>query len=106
MGTHPDDRVERRRAADPQPRHLELLALLARRLVEDARQRGREGRHHREHDLAGRIHTDRVDELDAANAKAQGKSVDDIATAARAAIPAGRYGTVEEFADTVCFLAS
>lgn len=56
--------------------------------------------------LPGRIHTDRVDELDAANAKAQGKSVDDIATAARAAIPAGRYGTVEEFADTVCFLAS
>jgi len=56
--------------------------------------------------LPGRIHTDRVDELDAANAKAQGKSVDDIATAARASIPAGRYGTVEEFADTVCFLAS
>jgi 3-oxoacyl-[acyl-carrier protein] reductase len=56
--------------------------------------------------LPGRIHTDRVDELDAANAKAQGKSVDDIATAARAAIPAGRYGTVEEFADTLCFLAS
>ena len=44
--------------------------------------------------------------LDAANAKAQGKSVDDIAAAARAAIPAGRYGRVEEFADTVCFLAS
>jgi 3-oxoacyl-[acyl-carrier protein] reductase len=56
--------------------------------------------------LPGRIHTDRVDELDAANAKAQGKTVDDIAVAARAAIPAGRYGRVEEFADTVCFLAS
>jgi 3-oxoacyl-[acyl-carrier protein] reductase len=56
--------------------------------------------------LPGRIHTDRVDELDSANAKAQGKAVDDIATAARAAIPAGRYGRVEEFADTVCFLAS
>jgi 3-oxoacyl-[acyl-carrier protein] reductase len=49
--------------------------------------------------LPGRIHTDRVDELDAANAKAQGKSVDDVATSARAAIPAGRYGRVEEFAD-------
>ncbi|HEV2559150.1 MAG TPA: SDR family oxidoreductase [Microvirga sp.] len=56
--------------------------------------------------LPGRIHTDRVDELDAANAKAQGKSPDEIAAAARAAIPAGRYGRVEEFADTVCFLAS
>jgi 3-oxoacyl-[acyl-carrier protein] reductase len=56
--------------------------------------------------LPGRIHTDRVDELDAANAKAQGKTVDEIAVAARAAIPAGRYGRVEEFADTVCFLAS
>jgi 3-oxoacyl-[acyl-carrier protein] reductase len=56
--------------------------------------------------LPGRIHTDRVDELDSANAKAQGKAVDDIATAARAAIPAGRYGRVEEFGDTVCFLAS
>jgi 3-oxoacyl-[acyl-carrier protein] reductase len=56
--------------------------------------------------LPGRIHTDRVDELDAANAKAQGKGVDDIAAAARASIPAGRYGRVEEFADTVCFLAS
>ncbi|HEY8380901.1 MAG TPA: SDR family oxidoreductase [Microvirga sp.] len=56
--------------------------------------------------LPGRIHTDRVDELDMANAKAQGKSPEEIATAARAAIPSGRYGRVEEFADTVCFLAS
>jgi 3-oxoacyl-[acyl-carrier protein] reductase len=56
--------------------------------------------------LPGRIQTDRIEELDAANAKAQGKSVEDIAEAARAAIPAGRYGRVEEFADTVCFLAS
>lgn len=56
--------------------------------------------------LPGRIHTDRVDELDAANAKAQGKNVEDVAAAARAAIPVGRYGRVEEFADMVCFLAS
>lgn len=56
--------------------------------------------------LPGRIHTDRIEELDAANAKAQGKSVENIAADARAAIPAGRYGRVEEFADTVCFLAS
>jgi 3-oxoacyl-[acyl-carrier protein] reductase len=56
--------------------------------------------------LPGRIQTDRVDELDAANAKAQGKSVEEIAAAARGSIPAGRYGRVEEFADAVCFLAS
>ena len=56
--------------------------------------------------LPGRIETDRTGELDAANAKAQGKSVDDVAAAARALIPAGRYGRVAEFADTVCFLAS
>jgi len=56
--------------------------------------------------LPGRIQTDRVEELDAANAKAQGTSAEEIAAAARAAIPAGRYGRVEEFADVVCFLAS
>ena len=56
--------------------------------------------------LPGRIQTDRVEELDAANAEAQGKSVDEVAAAAAAAIPAGRYGRVEEFANVVCFLAS
>lgn len=56
--------------------------------------------------LPGRIATDRLGELDAANANAQGKSQEEIAAAARAAIPAGRYGRVEEFADMVCFLAS
>ena len=56
--------------------------------------------------LPGRIQTDRLEELDAANAKAQGKNVDEVAAAARATIPAGRYGRVEEFADVVCFLAS
>ena len=56
--------------------------------------------------LPGRIATDRTAELDAANAKAQGKSVEEVAAAARAQIPAGRYGRVQEFADVVCFLAS
>ena len=56
--------------------------------------------------LPGRIRTDRLGELDAANAKAQGKSLEAIAEAAKATIPAGRYGSVEEFADVVCFLAS
>jgi 3-oxoacyl-[acyl-carrier protein] reductase len=43
--------------------------------------------------LPGRIHTARVDELDAAAAKRTGKPVEDVATASAAAIPAGRYGT-------------
>lgn len=56
--------------------------------------------------LPGRILTDRLGELDAANAARLGKSVEEVSAAARAAIPAGRYGRVEEFADVVCFLAS
>jgi 3-oxoacyl-[acyl-carrier protein] reductase len=56
--------------------------------------------------LPGRIKTDRTGELDNANAKAQGKTVEEISAAARAQIPAGRYGRVQEFADVACFLAS
>jgi 3-oxoacyl-[acyl-carrier protein] reductase len=56
--------------------------------------------------LPGRIQTDRTGELDAANAKRSGQSVEAVSAAARAAIPAGRYGDVSEFADVVCFLAS
>lgn len=56
--------------------------------------------------LPGRIHTDRVDELDAENARAQGKTVEEIVAEVRAGVPSGRYGRVEEFADVVCFLAS
>ena len=56
--------------------------------------------------LPGRIHTDRVDQLDAAAAVRQGRSVEEVATASRATIPASRYGAPEEFADVVTFLAS
>lgn len=56
--------------------------------------------------LPGRIETDRTGELDAANAKAQGRTPEEVAAASRAGIPANRYGRVEEFADVVCFLAS
>ncbi len=56
--------------------------------------------------LPGRIHTARVDQLDAVAASKQGRSVDDVARASQAAIPAGRYGRAEEFADVVAFLAS
>lgn len=54
----------------------------------------------------GRIATDRVGQLDAANAQRTGRSVEDVAAAARASIPAGRYGDIEEFAAAAVFLAS
>lgn len=56
--------------------------------------------------LPGRIHTRRVDELDAAAAGRAGKPVAAIAEASRATIPMGRYGDPQEFADVVAFLAS
>lgn len=56
--------------------------------------------------LPGRIQTERVDELDQAAAKRSGTTLEEARAASRAAIPAGRYGTVEEFAATAAFLCS
>lgn len=56
--------------------------------------------------LPGRIHTERVDELDEAASKRTGQSLEDTRAASRATIPAGRYGRVEEFAAVAAFLAS
>jgi len=56
--------------------------------------------------VPGRIHTERVDEIDAANAKRQSIDVAAIAAQSRATIPLGRYGKPEEFAAVVAFLAS
>jgi len=56
--------------------------------------------------LPGHIHTDRIDELDAANAKKAGKTVDEVRTASLKSIPAGRLGTVEEFGAAAAFLCS
>jgi 3-oxoacyl-[acyl-carrier protein] reductase len=55
--------------------------------------------------LPGRIHTDRVDQLDDLAAGRQGKSREEIARASQSTIPAGRYGRPQEFADVVAFLA-
>jgi 3-oxoacyl-[acyl-carrier protein] reductase len=54
----------------------------------------------------GRIATDRVGELDAAAAKRQNTTVDDVSAKSRASIPARRYGTPEEFSAVVGFLCS
>lgn len=56
--------------------------------------------------LPGSIATQRVAQLNARTAEAQGKTVDQVAEAAQAAIPVGRYGTVEEFGAVAAFLAS
>jgi 3-oxoacyl-[acyl-carrier protein] reductase len=54
----------------------------------------------------GRIATERIDELDQANAAKAGKPVEDIRKASVAAIPLGRLGDPGEFANVVVFLAS
>jgi 3-oxoacyl-[acyl-carrier protein] reductase len=56
--------------------------------------------------LPGRIHTDRIDELDNANAKRSGKSLEEVRAASLKSIPAGRLGRVAEFAATGAFLVS
>jgi 3-oxoacyl-[acyl-carrier protein] reductase len=54
----------------------------------------------------GRIDTERIAELDAANAQKSGKSVEDVRKASVGSIPLGRLGRPEELANLVVFLAS
>ena len=54
----------------------------------------------------GRIDTERIAELDQANAQKSGKSVEDVRKASIAGIPLGRLGRPEELANLVVFLAS
>lgn len=56
--------------------------------------------------LPGRIHTDRVDQLDTAKAEREGRSADQVRTEAVAGIPTGRYGRPEEFGNVAAFLCS
>jgi 3-oxoacyl-[acyl-carrier protein] reductase len=56
--------------------------------------------------LPGRIDTDRVASLDRAAGERGGISAEEARAQSEAAIPAGRYGTPDEFAAVVAFLAS
>lgn len=56
--------------------------------------------------VPGRIATSRVATLDAAKAKREGRSVDEVSAESKGTIPMGRYGKPEEYADVVVFLAS
>ena len=56
--------------------------------------------------LPGRIRTERLTQIDTANAKKTGRTVEQVAAAEQALIPAGRYGTVEDFGNVGAFLCS
>jgi 3-oxoacyl-[acyl-carrier protein] reductase len=56
--------------------------------------------------LPGRIHTTRIDELDQTVADNTGQTLESVRQASKAIIPVGRYGRVEEFADTAAFICS
>lgn len=56
--------------------------------------------------IPGRISTERVAELDAYVAERGGSSPDEIRSLSQAAIPLGRYGAPEEFANAAVFLVS
>jgi 3-oxoacyl-[acyl-carrier protein] reductase len=55
--------------------------------------------------LPGRIATARTKSLDAAQAARSGRPVEEISAESASTIPAGRYGTVEEFGAVAAFLA-
>ncbi len=56
--------------------------------------------------LPGPFDTDRLRTTLAGAARTAGKSVDDVAAARRESIPAGRFGTAEEFGAVCAFLCS
>ncbi len=56
--------------------------------------------------LPGRIATDRTTSIDKATAERTGTSPDEARARSESAIPVGRYGTPDEFAAVVTFLAS
>jgi 3-oxoacyl-[acyl-carrier protein] reductase len=61
---------------------------------------------HVNHLIPGRIATDRLRELDEANSKRSGVSVEELQKKMLQAIPMGRYGDPKEFANAAVFLFS
>lgn len=56
--------------------------------------------------LPGRVATDRIQFLDEQKAARENRPIESVRTESTGAIPAGRYGLPEEYADAVLFLAS
>jgi 3-oxoacyl-[acyl-carrier protein] reductase len=56
--------------------------------------------------LPGAFDTDRQRANLASNAKSSGKSIEEVRSARLATIPAGRFGTIEEFGDACAYLCS
>ncbi len=56
--------------------------------------------------LPGRIATPRITYLDEQKAKREDRDLQDVTAQSAASIPLGRYGTPQEYADVVTFLAS
>lgn len=56
--------------------------------------------------VPGRIGTQRTQYLDEQRALREARTLQDIQAASTGGIPPGRYGKPQEYADTVCFLAS
>lgn len=54
----------------------------------------------------GRIKTERIEQLDAAQAQREGRSVEQVRADSVSRIPLGRIGTPEEFGKVVAFVAS
>jgi 3-oxoacyl-[acyl-carrier protein] reductase len=56
--------------------------------------------------LPGRVATGRILFLDQTKAEREGRTVEEVTRESTSAIPVGRYGRPEEYADVVAFLAS
>lgn len=56
--------------------------------------------------IPGRVATDRIKFLDEAKAKREGRTIDAVVAESTSTIPIGRYGTPQEYANVVTFLAS